>query len=755
MHYLKSLANILFPKDATTATANPEGFGTFYGVFVPNVTMMFGVILFLRLGVVVGNIGIVSFGLILLLSLGVMVITSLSIAMIVTNMRVGGGGVYYLLSRALGMEVGGAIGIALVLAQMITVSVCTTGFAYSLTNFLADTYPSANVVTIEIITLAILSLISFLSADLALKTQLFIFGLLMIGIGTVFFSKSAIGINPETPVFPQGLKFWEAFALFYPALTGIEAGMALSGTLRNPSRSLWLGSLLSLIFVATTYLFVGAYLSGFVPRQVLTHSPMALLDISRVPQLIYLGIWGATLSSALGALIGTPRMLQSISDDGIVPPIFGKTFGKYQEPRYALAFTFAISLGMMLFTTIDQILPIQAMICLISYGTLNVFAGLAELIHSPRWRPTVRMPWWLCLFGSGMCLFLMFMINSLWTFIAIALVAGVYFTLRFLTLDVSFQDFRDNIIFFFSRFAIYHLSKGEEHPHHWHPQLLVFSNSPTSQRKMICLASSFTRRIGLLTVAAILPKSWEEEEHELEHMRKAIIDYLTKLEVSCLVEAQAYSDPIEGIENLIKSYGLGSMQPNTVMMYVSPEDDLESIIRAIEVSKLHSKNIMLFKDSPSAPLKLFKAPYIEPKRIDIWWDNDYTGSFELILSYLHTLTAGFVWRYARINLRGVFTDEAARQHLEKHFRTFIQNSRVRLKFHLSVESDPNRGLRQLVKESEQADLIVIPLQPMGDNKEEYAAHLDSLLHQLPEEIPFVLITSYDSLDHREIYLSET
>jgi len=755
MNFIHSIFRTLLPQTASHQNTNPTGFGTFYGVFVPNVTMMFGVILFMRLGLVVGNVGMWQFSTILLLSLVVMLTTSLSIAMIVTNMRVGGGGVYYLLSRSLGMEVGGAIGIALVLSQIFTVAVCTTGFAYSLSNLLQDIYPGVNLVTIEMFTLLILSFLAFASADLALKTQLIIFAVLIVGVISVFFSKdiSQIAFTPDLPFFSEGLKFWEAFALFYPALTGIEAGMGLSGNLKNPSRSLWLGSFLSLVFVAIVYFLIGSYLAFSVPSENLKNSPMILLEISRIPQLIYLGIWGATLSSSLGALIGGPRMFQSIADDGIVPSVFGKTFGKYQEPRYALALTFFISLTLMIFTTIDQIIPIQAMICLISYGTLNIFAGLAELIHSPRWRPTVRIPWWICLFGGGLCIFLMFMINPLWSFLALFSVTAIYFSLRFLSLDVSFQDFRENIIFFFSRFAIYHLSKIEEHAHHWHPQLLVFSNSPTTQSNMICLASSITRRSGILSVASILPISWEDED-ELLHMKKAIEDYLSRLEVSCLVETHAYSDPIKGIENLIKSYGLGSLQPNTIMMYISPEDELEGVIRAIEISKAYSKNIILFKDSTTAPLKLFKTPYIQRKRIDIWWDNDYTGSFELILSFIHTLTSGLVWKYAHINLRGVFPDDSTKQHLKSYFNDFIKHSRVRMKFRLYVEGEAVTPLDKLEKYSGHADLVVLPLRPIEDSPDDYHKYLKSLIKKLPDETPFVLVTCYDNLDHREIYIEE-
>ncbi len=174
-------------------------------------------------------------------------------------------------------------------------------------------------------------------------------------------------------------------------MTGIEAGMAMSGNLKNPSRSLPIGNITSLLFAGATYLILAIFLYRNVPTDILASDPFAVIDFARWRSLILLGIWGATLSSALGCLLGAPRMLQSFAEDGIIPEIFSQTFGKHGEPRYSILLTFLLSLILLMSTTIDQIIPILAMICLISYGTLNSVALFAEIINSPSWRPAVRV----------------------------------------------------------------------------------------------------------------------------------------------------------------------------------------------------------------------------------------------------------------------------------------------------------------------------------------------------------------------------
>ncbi len=156
--------------------SDEKGFGTLMGVFIPNITFMFGVIIFLRLGVVVGTVGPWWMAAILLLSAVIMILTSLSITAIVTNMKVGTGGVYYIISRSVGIEIGGAIGFALYAAQICSISLCVSGFAYSLQDFMGN----INIFLVEVITIALLALLTLVSTSSALKTQLLIFVILIL-----------------------------------------------------------------------------------------------------------------------------------------------------------------------------------------------------------------------------------------------------------------------------------------------------------------------------------------------------------------------------------------------------------------------------------------------------------------------------------------------------------------------------------------------------------------------------------------------
>ena len=102
--------------------------GTFAGVFTPSILTILGIILFLRLGYVVGRSGLYAALLIILLANAISVLTSFSVSAIATNLKVKAGGDYYLISRTLGIGFGGAIGVVLFFAQTISVAFYCIGF---------------------------------------------------------------------------------------------------------------------------------------------------------------------------------------------------------------------------------------------------------------------------------------------------------------------------------------------------------------------------------------------------------------------------------------------------------------------------------------------------------------------------------------------------------------------------------------------------------------------------------------------------
>jgi len=729
-------------------------FGLIKGVFIPNVTMMFGVILFLRLPIIVAHVGLWSQLAIIALSLTFMLITSFSIASIATNMEVGTGGVYYLITRTLGIELGGAVGIAVYLAQLISISLTITGFAY----LFCDIYPAFTPVQVEVVALAALTFLACVSTSLALRAQGLIFVLILLAIGSVLFGSPDSIPAPKdiTPFYPGGkLSFLAAFALFYPALTGIEAGMALSGSLKNPARALCWGNITSLIFVAITYAMLSAFVFYKIPIDLLKSDPFVLVSFAFSPQLVILGVFCATLSSALGSLVGAPRIFQSLAEDRVAPVIFSKTIGKYNEPIWSLLLTAVGSLCIILFTTLDQILPILTMICLITYGLLNFIAAIAELMNTPSWRPQFRVHWSIPMIGVFLALFLMIVISPLWTFGAVFLVVGILFMLRRRNLEAGFQDLRESVIFFFSRFALYHLSNPAEYAIVWHPQLLVFPFSPTQSKKLIHLSHQLTRRSGILTFGSIVPEDTWSSAERIAASRQSLENYFMKQNIGCMLEVMPAPSIHDGMLNMVKAFGIGPIQPNTIVVDLDVENpDIEKLIELVNTCRTMQKNLIFFKDSDHLTDKRFTKLSISPKkRIDLWWDGTSSKSFDLTASLAKTLYDCKIWRNTKVFLNVLSPHPSAQDPLEEYIQKFVTKSRLKMTPRVIHESNASDPFLYMEKYTRKADLTFLCLEHFEKEHtdQEYADYLQLVIEQSRNCGVLALVICFDQVEHSELY----
>ncbi|MEM6885414.1 MAG: hypothetical protein AAF571_10310, partial [Verrucomicrobiota bacterium] len=211
-------------------------FGTFGGVFVPNVLTILGVIMFMRTGWVVGQTGFYGALIILTIANCITLLTSLALSAIATNTKIGSGGAYFMVSRSLGLEIGGSIGVPLFLAQAVSVAFYVIGFTESLTYF----FPDLNIRIVAAGVTAAIFLVTWVGSDIAVKAQYLIFGILILSLISFFAGWRPIShfSNNQFSAYTESFEFWKVFAIFFPAVTGVMAGASMSGDLKNPARSI-------------------------------------------------------------------------------------------------------------------------------------------------------------------------------------------------------------------------------------------------------------------------------------------------------------------------------------------------------------------------------------------------------------------------------------------------------------------------------------------------------------------------------------
>jgi amino acid transporter len=394
--------------DTSVAGEPAQKFGTFLGVYTPSVLTILGLIMYLRFGWVVGNAGLPLTLFIVLLATSITAITALSASAVATNMRVGVGGEYFMISRSLGLELGGAIGIPLFLCRTLSITFYSFGLAESILAFWPASWGPVPAVATQLLTAAfivVIVAISGRSAEVALKLQIPIMIAVGLSILALAAGVAAGGVRPPEMAAsyrtaPAG--FWYVFAVFFPAVTGFTAGIGMSGDLRDPRRSIPRGTLLAVMTGALVYLSIPMLLA--VTTRV-TLDELAGPGIVWIPiavlggWLVFPGLWGAILSSAFGSALGGPRVLQSLSRDGLAPSFLART-STTGQPTIATWVSGAIALAAVALGGLNAVAQFVTILFLTLYVTINLAAAIENLVGDPSFRPTIRVPWWVSLLGS-------------------------------------------------------------------------------------------------------------------------------------------------------------------------------------------------------------------------------------------------------------------------------------------------------------------------------------------------------------------
>ncbi|XP_067276513.1 solute carrier family 12 member 3 [Pseudorasbora parva] len=440
--------------EPTEPPPEPARFGWAQGVMIRCMLNIWGVILYLRLPWITAQAGIGLTWVIILLSSSITGITGLSTSAIATNGKVKGGGTYFLISRSLGPELGGSIGLIFAFANAVAVAMHTVGFAETVQALMQDTGVSMvdrlnDIRIIGVITVTCLLAISMAGMEWESKAQVLFFFVIMISfasyiVGTIipatpekqargFFSyRAEIFATNFVPGWrgPEG-SFFGMFSIFFPSATGILAGANISGDLKDPNVAIPRGTMLAIFWTTISYLIISATIGSCVLRDAsgiindtwnesssgeclglgcnygwdfgdciankscafgLSNNYQTMSLVSAVAPLISAGIFGATLSSALACLVSAPKVFQCLCKDQLYPGIgfFGKGYGKNNEPLRSYLLAYIIAICFILIAELNTIAPIISNFFLCSYALINFSCFHASITNSPGWRPTFR-----------------------------------------------------------------------------------------------------------------------------------------------------------------------------------------------------------------------------------------------------------------------------------------------------------------------------------------------------------------------------
>ena len=714
-----------------SSPAEAAGLGAFGGVFTPSILTILGVIMYLRFGWVLGHVGLVNTLLIVTISTSITLFTGLSISAIATDQVVRAGGAYYMISRSLGIETGGAVGIPLFFAQALSVALYTLGFAESVVQI----FPMLNLTWVAAIVTVLVTLLALQSAEVAIKAQYFIMAAIVLSLVCLVFGQAVAPMTTAPLEEPGSVGFWAVLAVFFPAVTGIMSGVNMSGDLKNPSQAIPVGTLAAIGVGYAIYMLIPLVLVFRADAASLVSDPLIMRRIAIWDNSILLGVWGATLSSAIGSILGAPRVLQALARDGVLPKSLrwlGKGKGPRDEPQLGTLFSLGIALAAVSLGDINVIAPVLTMFFLTTYMVLNVAAGIEGFLKSPSFRPTFRVPWYISAVGAVGCISIMFLINAVATVIAAAIVLSIYLWLERSEIEGTWGDVRQGVWMSLIRTGLFRI-KGPLDSKNWRPHLLVFSGAPTKRWHLLDMANALTHQRGLFTVASVLPEGSRDVSRQ-ESLEATLQDYLEKRGIQAFVRLVTAPDAFQGMKQLIEAYGIGPLLPNTVLLGDTENPEGRDRFTQL-VAQCHQarRNVIILRSSPEQFTLVRRRP-AQFRRIDVWWGGlQSNGGLMLILAYL--LRTSWDWRGAEVCLKLVVPNETAAESAEANLQGLIKNLRIGAISQVIVAAERSFDEILLIS-SQTADLVLLGLATPGSVEDfsQYYVELQQRISKLPNTL---------------------
>ena len=748
-------------------------------VFFTAISTILGAVMFLRFGFAVGHVGFLGTIVIILIGHAVTIPTAMAIAEIATNQKVEGGGEYYIISRSFGLVIGSSIGMALYMSQAISVAFYIMAFAEAFTSlfeYLIATFSMPGWLvwlleqkqTVGIPALLGLTYIMLTKgADLGVKALYIVVFTLAISlvaffIGTTEYSQthdfdplttvadaliskqiddpstlapppsdSLIPQNGHQPVIRQAdqapvtndapnplvpIGFFTVFAIIFPAFTGMTAGVGLSGDLKDPGKSIPLGTMAGTVAGMIVYIFMAYKLTvSASPQDLADTSKLVMADIAwQGWWLVPLGLAAATISSALGSIMVAPRTLQAIARDQIFPTPkvnnwLSKGKGRSDEPFNASIITILIAAVFILAGALDSVAQVISMFFMVTYGSLCLISFLNHFAADPSYRPKFRSKWIISLFGAIACFALMFSMNAVYAAVAILVMVLLYFVIAHYNQDKqSLALIFQGVIFQFSRQVQVFLQKAEkEQGSSWRPSAVAISSHTFERLGAFDLLRWISQKYGFGTyIHQIQGYLSRQTSQEARACKERLIQMAETTGSKIYVDTLISPSYTSSIAQVIQLPGMAGTENNLLLFEFSKNhpEDLSNIVDNLSLIRSVDFDLMV--------LGTCERGFGMKQKIHIWiTSNDYqNANLMILLAYI--ILGHKEWNAAEIKILAVYPEDSIETERERLFRLIelgqLPISPSNVEFIVRTADRSTKSV--IVEKSRDADLTILGFQ---------------------------------------------
>ena len=643
-------------------------FGTFEGVFLPTLLTILGAVMYLRTGWVVGNAGLLGAFMVIILANIITFTTGLSISTVATNIRVGAGGSFSIISQSLGLEVGGSVNVPLYLALAIS----TAFYIFAFAEGWESIFPSHPPTLVVFAAFAVTALIAIVSVGLAARIRYIILFLISFSLFSVLLGATQKFGHPGAVYSPQWWgdfrdgNFWAIFAVFFPAVTGILTGVSMSGSLKNPRKSIPQGTIAAILVSFAVYMALAYWLSVVATPDELLSNMTIMVEKAAWGWAVQAGILAATFSAALNSMISAPRVLQAMAEHDVVP--FSKTLARTTdsgEPRAAMLLTIGIGVATLLFglsgSGLNQIAPLMTMFFLITYAVLNGVVLLEQSLKLTSFRPLMPVPRFVPLIGLIGSLVAMFLISPLFSLIALVAIFVLYEVLLLRQLESPWSDVRSGMFITVAEWAakrVMAMPSGQERA--WKPSLLAPVTTPEALRRSYRFLTAIARPNGSVHIMVI----YKPEDKDNVNGLKAYEEIFSREGIFARVALIESQDFTPTLETAIEVTSSAFFRPNILFLTVNNGADQQELQSLADKAMENELGLLLYVDNPQTLLGREQVINVWIREQSPEWQIGLRLS-NLDLSLLLAYKLARNWR-GHINLITVVKEEADRKDAQ-HF----------------------------------------------------------------------------------------
>ncbi len=676
---------------AKTKKSAKSGFGT-APVFFTAISTILGAILFLRFGFAVGELGFIGTIFIIMVGHLVTIPTALAISEIATNQRVEGGGEYFIISRSFGLNIGATIGIALYLSQAISVAFYIIAFTEAFEPFFTWANPwwqgifgPDSEIPRQLISVPSLVGLAFLiltkGANIGVKALYIVVALLTLSLVLFFISDTGIAVDSDILSIQMGNigeKFFVVFAIIFPAFTGMTAGVGLSGDLKNPGKSIPLGTTIATISGMIIYGFIAYKLAVSVPRDDLSTDYYVMRKVMIAGTFIFpLGLAASTISSALGSIMVAPRTLQALGIDGSIPikplnRLVAMGRGKTKEPYSATIITSIIALVFVLQGEVDSVARIISMFFMVTYGAICLISFLYHFGADPSYRPVFKSRWYISLVGFVFCVWLMFKMDPTYALAAVIVMVVLYMIVSFIHKDRGgMQSIFKGAMFQLSRKIQVFIQKKEKEDKHekWRPSVVCVSKHSFERDKAMRLLEWIADRYGFGTYIHLIEDYFSRasniKSEEIHERLMEISDEDSNVYIDTLISPSFTS----AIAQTVQLPGISGLPNNMILFEFDKEirDGLQQIAENVSLARAANLDVCVL-GSTNRKINFKQGIHVWIKSTD--FEN---SNLMILLSYI--ILGHADWKKGKITIFEISPTGKGEEHKQKLLNT-IQTGRL-------------------------------------------------------------------------------